>query len=824
MSERVVAWFRGRPHRIVCVPFTASLVLALVFARTRFAPATLAFLCGRQETSYGMTLALISSVVALLPPELFRRAFLSEAFRRTFRWAKREFTSPPPESARSASFARLASHFLALLVVSWTAFSVNRASLLAGYDGDFARVTIDRDYEWSTPGPYTDMNPLAALGNVGCTAHTLCSPGLTLGVIAGGGEVNAVVAYTATAVETFAAMLVLGWCLRLGATVTLASAWGLTLSAMPFRAAPAMYDVAAPSFVEFIAAQAVMVGVVYRMGEHGWGRTWIACLVILAASNLWSFANGVFYPIVTVPSFAFFATVFVLGSSSRRELATRLVGLGILVVLAAPTVIPNFLGSVLDTVPAFFSPELENTRRELKWVSGIFRDTSLGWLSRPLVVLGLAGALVALVTGERGVRRVAIATLAEFGAILGIGLYTTWVARDYRGPSTLYYEFFLWPFYWVFSIYLAAVAGRRAISGLRRVAARSSRVDTATVVSCVGTLLVGAWIGISWRSSMPYSRSGLNQPWRNEETPIVHRLDEAIALHPGDSFRGSVATFMGYQGREGGTRWFDINMTDFSLQIRTGNDHRAMGLWWFGIPTLNEYNQAMTPGFYAMASRILARPQDQQIRTFIVLTRPDVAYLRSLGVRFMITDFVFTDPDARPAETLVVTEPGREPWALRLYELARPNLATYSPTKTSVAADAAALLARVQSPGFDFAEEAVSFDPLPPGLERAVASRLRFEKDRCVIEAASHGRSLILLPLQFSHCLELAVKSSSGSTEAPRLVRLNLMQAGLLFSGTTEVEVRLRSGPFHNPYGRLEDYWDMKNVRLQELPRTAGGQ
>jgi hypothetical protein len=705
---------------------------------------------------------------------------------------------------------------VALVLLSWFAFSANRSALLSGYDGAFYRVTTERDVEWSGWGLCHGMNPLAGVGNVGFCLRTRSSPGLALGAIAGGGALNEVVAYTVAAAETFAAMLFLGSCLGLGATLTLASAWGLTLSALPFLQAGSIYciGVVSPVFIECVAVQAVMVGALYRLGEHGWGRAWIACLLILAASSLWSFVSGIYNPILSGPSFAIFGAVFVLGSSSRRELATRLVGLGILAALAAPSAIPNFIGSTCFTVPTFFSSELENNRRDPLWISGLFHGPEYGWLTRPLVVFGLGGALVAAFKEGGALRRVALATLVEFGAILGVGLYATYVARDYRGPSPLYFEFYLWPCYWIFLTYLVAAVGRRALRELRRVAAGTKRMGPEPALTCAAALLVGGWLVVAWRRD---SRLAPGQV-ALRETTIVQRLEKAVGVHPGDGFRGSVATFTGSQGLPAGVGWGALCATDGVFLERTGNDHRAIGLWAFGIPTLHEYNQLMTPAYYATVSRLLARPEDHQMRSVIVLTRPDLPYLRSLGVRFIITDFPVTEPGA----TLVETLPVADSEALRLYELSRPNLATYSPTKVSVAADAAALLARLEAPGFDYTEEAIAFEALPPGLEHAARSRLRFEKDRCVIEAESHGRSLLLLPLQFSHCLELEVRSSSVPAEAPRLVRLNLMQAGLLCSGAVEVALRFRSGPFDNPYGRLQDYRDMKNVRLQELPPTSG--
>ena len=67
-----------------------------------------------------------------------------------------------------------------------------------------------------------------------------------------------------------------------------------------------------------------------------------------------------------------------------------------------------------------------------------------------------------------------------------------------------------------------------------------------------------------------------------------------------------------------------------------------------------------------------------------------------------------------------------------------------------------------------------------------------------------------------SHCLDLEVRSESDV----RLERVNLMQAGLLFSGRLELRLRFASGPFHNPWGRLRDYRDLKRLGFRELGRN----
>src|SRR5262249_27801652 len=146
---------------------------------------------------------------------------------------------------------------------------------------------------------------------------------------------------------------------------------------------------------------------------------------------------------------------------------------------------------------------------------------------------------------------------------------------------------------------------------------------------------------------------------------FVADLRDRVGLVPGDSFRGTVATFTGFRNRVSGAGWADMHNDDAVLFQKLGSEVRATGLWHHGIPTLHEYNQMMTPTYYFMTSRILARPQDVQRRSVVVLTHPDIPYLRSLGIRLIVTD----QPVHERSATLCRTEHLGEERCLYVYEL-----------------------------------------------------------------------------------------------------------------------------------------------------------
>jgi hypothetical protein len=69
-----------------------------------------------------------------------------------------------------------------------------------------------------------------------------------------------------------------------------------------------------------------------------------------------------------------------------------------------------------------------------------------------------------------------------------------------------------------------------------------------------------------------------------------------------------------------------------------------------------------------------------------------------------------------------------------------------------------------------------------------------------------------VLPLEFSHCLDLRVTSGAPV----RILRANINQAALLLSGRAILELRYRYSPWH--FGcRLRDIEDARSLQLSNV-------
>lgn len=156
--------------------------------------------------------------------------------------------------------------------------------------------------------------------------------------------------------------------------------------------------------------------------------------------------------------------------------------------------------------------------------------------------------------------------------------------------------------------------------------------------------------------------------------------------------------------------------------------------------------------------------------------------------------------------------------------LERANLGDYSPTEVVLAANAHEALAVMSQPGFDFTHTTVIDESLPSGLVPASSGRLVVEPGKLRLSAKSRGMSVLVLPLEYSHCLDIEVVG--GKSSQVRLLRTNLLQAGVLFSGQLEATLRYFTGPFHNAGCRIEDARDVERLDFSKevrLPRVTTG-
>ena len=335
-----------------------------------------------------------------------------------------------------------------------------------------------------------------------------------------------------------------------------------------------------------------------------------------------------------------------------------------------------------------------------------------------------------------------------------------------------------------------------------------------------------------------FPKADIDQPIENT---ITATLEREVGLKHGGAFKGFVTTYFG--GPEGKLReklgygrespfnpemYFDSR---FYMQAVYGNSFMTTDLWRLNIPTLNEYGQWITKPFYVFAKEMLASNRDTLALHEINVFRLNLKALQALGVRFVITDAELDDPRLHLRVTLR-SDPGTA--AVRpeianfaklqgailspprlsayLYEVEGSNLGSFSPTKVQIAASAVDILSKLRDERFDFRVHVVLNEQIPDSTYSAVLeSNMTVHRGKLRVKARSDGRSLLLLPIQFSRCLSI---DSHFQNASPRLLRANLIQSVVLFERELDADISFVFGPGRNVNCRHADIDDYKKLDL----------
>jgi hypothetical protein len=421
------------------------------------------------------------------------------------------------------------------------------------------------------------------------------------------------------------------------------------------------------------------------------------------------------------------------------------------------------------------------------------------WLGLVFWLTALMGAFSYAWRGNPQQRAISLGFMAFVLGSLGVCIALSLIDMPWRGPVPAYMDLFAFPFYACF-IGVSAHWVLTKWPSLERKA--------------IWVLTILPWaVLLGWQE--PYKihlfRNHVPFPWPPEPTAITAKLKYEIGLSEGQPFRGRVANIAGHNFSP------DLAQIPFASQHNydamtaffAGNDHRMYGLWYFGIPTLIECNQFSSPFFHLLTSRLLAAPGITHTRPQTTLTRFDPRVFRQLGVRFVLTDVPVQGNSL--ALQFSITQ-GRDQY---LYEIERPNVSGVSPVEAILAKNSADAIAQMANDSFDFEKMVVVLDPLPAGsqLVRARPDKLLFFRDHAEISASSVGKSLLVLPVEYSRCIRSNLRDESD-VGMPRLMRANLSQLGILFEGKLTGAFDVRFSPLEQPECRLADLKDAKRFGL----------
>jgi histidinol-phosphate phosphatase family protein len=687
------------------------------------------------------------------------------------------------------------------LCATTLAFYWKHSQLLIGFDGGYMMNLAERQFEWHLPLLSASMDWFQGLGDVYFAVNFRLLPAFIVGSLFASTTAAKVAIYEVVLCELSFATIAFAIALGTSRTVAIAAALVICLTLLPFAHPTLIYGILPITpHVGSLIASALLTGASFlAYGRRNWLADLPYALIVLALLA-WSALVSVTIILLAAP---FLLLCAVSGTIAAGSPAERRCKIGLFIVAALFLVATGpaiyLVSTIVDTAAVMFPKELANDRGSFFFASILFQGKSIGPAGPLLVISSIAGAVLAARDRAHPTLRIfSITLLTYLGSRLTFAILI--VLFDFwRGPAPLYFEFFVMPLYAIFAVLFWARMLERLWNSRGWVLPSRRNVEVR---------LIGGAIVVVLALAVVTSRKDFGFPYPPESTPIASILSHETALRPGSVFRGRAADMIG-RSLDRNVDWLELHGMDAGLVQATGNELRVVGLHYFGIPGLFQYTPTISPFLYAVTSRLLGLPGDKQMRSVIVLRDINPRILAMLGVRFVITDREYDGP-----ASLRTSVPVKDR-TLLLYEIADPNLGNYSPTKVSRVATATDIITRLGNSDFDPKTEIIA-DIAKEG-ERLVPARnasVTFLGRSLRVQAESDGRSILLLPLEFSRCLE----AKAADNERPTLFRADLLETGILFSRRLDATLSIRTGPFLNPACRLWDLLDARALKVGEVP------
>ena len=242
------------------------------------------------------------------------------------------------------------------------------------------------------------------------------------------------------------------------------------------------------------------------------------------------------------------------------------------------------------------------------------------------------------------------------------------------------------------------------------------------------------------------------------------------------------------------------------IDVKERTDFEA--LFFARIPALNDISHLVTPLSFEFYEHYLFDPKTTQIRNHYKFATKSSAIYSLLGVKYMRTDSLNSlQADFGGDNSELPLKFSENDF---LIPLKNTNLGNYSPTKFYVAESLDETFETMDRSDFSLTSDVVVYEPLINNLVKASNSKLTLKGGDLRIEASSPGKSMLILPLEFSNCITF--KSNDPKSGFIDAFRVDGILSGLLFDGFLDVTAELRYGVFTNNGCRLKDLDDYKTL------------
>lgn len=742
--------------------------------------------------------------------------------------------------------------FLLYTVVMWGLWHVPNDAwgMYGNIDGAWLAWNQRAILRWGRALDLSPFNPVSGMGSIFAPYLPWLNPGAWALGLPLPRDLTYVVSYTIYFWELVAANLLLFRVLGLSpvASIIAAQVYLLVLFPPTNGVVGSLYWYSlAPVNAHLVAMANVSLVMFLLTGRLGRGGN-IACLGGMLASILSGLFSGAILFLTYGPIYVLAALTLLMGApagerSLRWKIASVVAVAGMLILLG----FPDYLLATVRTSARSggASAPLESLRSlaDLQRVWSVFSACSRAnelLCPRFLVFWFHLGALVgAVLQVLRGPSRLRLLAAGFFAYVGLVHLYEIGIQGHVLKPPVISAPYLVWSAYVFYAFFFVAGIGLLLPSRfpwLRRLRSRrpaalgaGARRAARAGLACV---LVPGLAAYWWTKDIaPYqpppprhkSLLGVLGPGPAREPvvgPITRYLIEHASLRPGGYFHGYTVTYFGDPaghirqavGYDTPNRSWDVYVrARHYLEKHYGNRFQETDLWDFDIPTFEEYGQWVSRQAQAFATELFSAPGDAGHPVFLRVYRLDLDLLPPLGVRFVISDVRLHQPEAalRAQETSATAGP------IYLYELRAPNLGDYRPTRASPVGTFAEAVGAVRDRKGALKSDVIVFTDLPGPFASARNVKFRIQRDGFRLAAESDGRSLLLLPVQFSRCLRPRAARPWVDLSTIRLLRGNAVQTLLLFEKRVDVRVRFKFGLLGEARCRQRDARDLAALGLR---------
>src|SRR5262245_43508365 len=518
------------------------------------------------------------------------------------------------------------------------------------------------------------------------------------------------------------------------------------------------------------ALMIVAAGISYSVTDLRWktiasGTVFIAlwlCFIIYSNPTWFVGAGFIFAPLIAF---------CILDARSAKVVAARIAAFVIAFALLYVLGPVDYIRTLFAYSARSYFHSAWSRPQDVLFASWAFESPRLLWT----YVFFLSGWVAGLIFGGRSERKVAFVSLLLFAVLLvEVSIYL-FVPIHWPATVPVYYEVLMGPIYAFGAIvgYSSFIAGiwRKLFAenvigppslfsweNARRIAPLRGFIAAVPVLSGIAFVpALGAWYVTDEIYSHTYTQNLINtltEPWPQTDE-LDKYLGDNIGLKSTNQFRGM--TLLTSDGADGVSY-------ETSLVLAS--------LWGRFVPFLNVYTTFYMPRLYYFMSHF-SPPELAVAQSSPETMAPSLEWwtngpyahsekiLQGLGVRYGLQSLPEGDERRPPDDAVLrlevgpITVAGRQ-FTQKVYEYGDANVGNYSPTNVLVARDAPGILQHIWSASFDPRQSIVLPERIEEPLVEASTGKMFFERGAIRVQAESRGRSLLLLPVQYSHCLVLS--------------------------------------------------------------------